>query len=764
MPIDVLTNRYDNGRAGVNSAEVELTPSSISTSAFGKLFSRTVDGDLYAQPLIVSDLWIEGAWRNVVYLATSRNWVYAYDADDQAAHVPLWTRQLGQPVPREAINPTYANFSGEIGITGTPAIERAADGGTIFLAAKSYRPGRGDASFFYRLHALDIVTGEDRTRPVTIEAYLADRPAIRFSSFHNLNRPGLLLQDGVLYLAFGSHDDEGPYHGWILAYDAGTLRQLAVYNTAPDWGEGGIWQSGTGLAGDREGYVYAVVGNGSSPGNSPTPNVKTPEYGNALLKLELDREAGVLAVRDWYTAADVFELNSHDEDLIGGPVLFEQAGPNGETLKYILGGGKDGKFYLADRDSMGKWDPSGVSNICQAEKVCQFHIHGAPVVWVQSNQTISAFVWSEQDKIKALYLKKRAFGPRPYSKSKYELPRDELRMPGGILSLSWNGRDPETAILWATHPTRENAMNKTVAGTLRAYNGRDLRRELWTSDMDAFGADRLGGLAKFSPPVVANGKVYVGTFSRELVVYGLLPHLGPDTARNEYGIFEFRGIGDNILQEGGFAGNRYLLRLSGTGISPADSGSSLPKEGFLFANLQRNTGTGAIMITAQVSGINAPDYPGGRAGLMLRRDVQSFEGHPTESVGYVAILVTQDIEAQFVVRDHVPIAAPADTLKPVRTVGTANGLSFPARFRLTAKPADGRPGWIAVTAEVASPRTAPFRPIGPAAGVEVEFDTAEVGIAGMDINVGLFATAQRDDPVREDAAPAFAHFSNVSVA
>ncbi len=769
MPFDILTNRYDNGRAGVNAAETVLRPSNVGTNTFGKLFTRTVDGDLYAQPLVVGDLWIGSAWRNVVILATSRNWVYAYDADDPAAHVPLWTRQIGPPVPRQAISPTYANFGGQIGITGTPVIERSGDGGTIFLAAKSYRPGRGEAGFAYRLHSLDLLSGEDRARPVLMEAAVDGRPALRLSPFHNLNRPGLLLQDGVVYVAFGSHDDEGPYYGWILAYDASTLRRLAAYNTAPDLGEGGIWQSGTGLAGDGEGHVYAVVGNGKG-NDDPLPEggITAPVYGNAILKLKLDREAGLLRVVDWYTASDVLELNRNDEDLVGGPVLFEQAGRNGRTRRYVLGGGKDGKFYLADRNHMGHWVASGVGNILQAQKVCEFHIHGAPVVWVRSNEAISAFAWSEQDHVKALLLKRRAFGPTPYATSVYGLPRDEYRMPGGILTLSWDGRDPETAILWASHSTRDNAMNKTVAGTLRAFkadapdhSADGLLEELWTSDMDASGNDRLGDLAKFSPPVVANGKVYVGTFSRELAVYGLLESGGKRRDTPEYGVFQFRGVGDGALQVGGLAGGRYSLRLSGKGLGLDADRRPLAKEGFLFANLQRNMAAGTITITARLRGVNAAAEPSGCVGLLLRRDVQTFGGHPQESVGYAAILVRQTLEAEFLVRDHVPLAAPADQLEPVRSVGIVDGLGLPMELRLTIRSAEDRLGVLTVVAELASPRRAGFRPIGPAAGAEVRFDA---DAADMDVYVGLFATAQRDADVSEDAAAALAYFSDVSVA
>ena len=263
MGIDVLTNRYENSRVGVNTKETVLNTKSVSIPTFGKLFARTVDGDLYAQPLIVSDLTIGGMKRDVVFLATSRNWVYAYDAEHPEEVLPLWSRNLGTPVPRDDIFPGYLNFAGEIGITSTPVIERdGKGGGTLYVAAKTRTVEDGNKSLRYEIHALDILTGRNRAihgKPVVIAASVrnAKRGIVEFDARWHLNRAGLLLLNGVLYMAFGSHGDVGEFYGWIMAYDARTLAQLAVCNTAPDWGQGGIWQSGTGLAGDAEGFVYA---------------------------------------------------------------------------------------------------------------------------------------------------------------------------------------------------------------------------------------------------------------------------------------------------------------------------------------------------------------------------------------------------------------------------------------------------------------------------------------------------------------------------
>jgi hypothetical protein len=420
--------------------------------------------------------------------------------------------------------------------------------------------------------------------------------AVQFDAKWHLNRPGLLLLDGVLYLAFGSHGDKGDFWGWIMAYDARTLAQLAVHCTALAWGEGGIWQSGCGLAGEsvtapdgaKRNFVYAVVGNGQKPipdkDDGPVTYLHTipdaitaPFYGNSILKLTLVRTGEPVSsdrprfqgdpdtpfqfdIVDWFTTSDCLDLNENDEDLIGGPVLFSAKGKEGKPQDMVLG--EDGKFYLADRHNLGKWHPvagrdpyqltSGKkitlpyqvtqddietgkhwlrsaggkadNQIIQDDKLCQYHIHGAPTLWQKSDTDVTAYVWSEKDFCKAITFRDGRFGLLQ-STSLYDFPPRELRMPGGILAVSADGARDGTGIVWASHPTDDDGMNKTVRGTLRAFDARDLNVELWNSDKNPDGEDRLGDFAKFCPPVIANGKVYMATFSRELAVYGLLATL-----------------------------------------------------------------------------------------------------------------------------------------------------------------------------------------------------------------------------------------------
>jgi hypothetical protein len=763
--VHVLTNRYDNRRSAVNTREKVLRPDRVSVEQFGKLFTRTVDGDLYAQPLIVSGLHGfkgRGQQRNVVYLASSRNWVYAYDADDPDESIPLWQQNLGPSVPRHAIPPEtegglYTNFGSEVGVTSTPVIDYgAADRpGALYVVAKTWdreaaveadRLARGlkqsrkeagqpdDAesiarlpqvrqaeakAYFYHLHALNLHTGKPLVDAVQIKVLdrALDAKGIFFGARRQLNRPGLLLQKGVLYLAFGSHGDVEPFWGWVMAYDARTLRQRAVYCTAPSgWGEGGIWQSGCGLAGDEEGNVYAVVGNGSKPtsfarengGEKPPEKVKKPVYGNSILKLRLatKRRSGFKVV-DWFTASDCFDLNEFDNDLCAGPVLFEAvlkprpasapgghhgagpAEPQGEEtlLGLVLAGGKDGRFYLADRNDLGNWKPvlrgdpphpvppsETLTNegsedkpdyqwnkkkekyqpdnpIRQSDPLCEFHIHCAPAVWTRSQTDVTAFVWSEKDFLKALKYdaNEGVFRKVPDTTSTYGFPPHQIRMPGGMVSVSSDGGDG--GIVWASHPTDDDAMNKTVRGTLRAFDALDLDRELWTSDQDAEAADRVGSFAKFCPPVVANGKVYLATFSRELVVYGNLTRRSPES-----GIWSLRGIGSTVQGSLLTSCARFDLRSSGVGFGiPTPDPAGGPDaakgtaDGFFFAYREIDTLTEPdITLTAKLTGLRSPHSPAASAGVMIR---QKIDPRPEAAI-HAAVVVTSDRRVLFLRRDR----------------------------------------------------------------------------------------------------------------
>ena len=401
-PVDVLTNRYDNARTGFNLSETVLNTSNVNAVQFGLLFSRAVDGQIYAQPLVVSGLTLPTVGpKTVVYVATANNNVYCFDGVDEAAIRPYWKVNLGLPVPHTDYGGTYHDFKENIGIVSTPVIDVGL--GALWVTAKSKEVRADGTHYLYKLHALNLTDGTEKFGgPVAIADSLSDTyvsgptfpgnganppkgvPAgmVALTAYRHLNRPGLLLDGNVLYLAFGSQGDQQPYHGWILAYDAVTLTLKGVYCNTPTSGEGGIWQSGNGLAADGNGNIYAVAGNGQW---NDVPTSTQPDFGTNVVKLQLS--GGTLNVVDWFSPSDAQALNVNDKDLCSGPVLLP-----GTNL--VLGSGKDGKFYLLDQGNMGKFDSS--SNNSQAHQVFQatvYHIHGTPPCWARPAETLS-YVWS----------------------------------------------------------------------------------------------------------------------------------------------------------------------------------------------------------------------------------------------------------------------------------------------------------------------------------------------------------------------------------
>jgi hypothetical protein len=526
--VDVLTNRYDIGRTGANLREAVLNAKNVASSQFGKIFEREVDGDIYAQPLVKTGVNIPNVGsRDVVYVATVNNSLYAFDATSPAQSSPYWhvtNKVLGEPVPKSDVTDLpagqeYQNFDSRIGIVATPVIDD--QGGTIYVVAQSKSAGE----YHFRLHAFDLATGREKVEmhsPVEIQASYSGNGAanedgrIRFRPRKMLNRSGLLLINGVLYLAFTTHLDGEPKfegHGWIMAYEASSLKQLGAVCTTPDGIQGGVWQSGTGLAAEvRDGapypLVYAVVANGTVGGRN---------FGQSILQLY---PGGMLSIKLAFTPADHAYQNDHDLDLSAGPVLIPD-------LPFVLGCDKAGKCYLVDRSNMRLVQEFQAGlNSYGGERPS--NIHGAPVAWRDSNNNLQLYLWGEEDFLRAFQFD----GQRFVAAGKSTMRAPEKSMPGAMLTLSANGKAADSAVLWASLPISGDANMETVPGVLLAFDASHVEKELWNSEQDS-GNNRLGMFAKFCPPVVANGKVYMATFAdpsaggkstarNKLVVYGLL--------------------------------------------------------------------------------------------------------------------------------------------------------------------------------------------------------------------------------------------------
>jgi len=506
-PLNMLTQHNDNARTGANLHETILNTANVNVKTFGKLWTRDVDGYLYAQPLYVPSLRIPGkGLHNVVFVATAHNSVYALDADDPKATDPLWKINLGPSVPATEIYKTrWTDMRVEIGITSTPVIDLANK--AIYVEAKTKEGG----TYVQRLHALDIMTGKERVgSPVVIKGSAAGtgegslNGRVTFDPVKHLQRAGLLLAGGVVYLGFGSHADDPPFHGWILGYDAKTLARVCVFNVTPNGTEGSVWQAGMGLAADDAGNIYAMTGNGTFDADTGGS-----DYGNSLLKLR--PKPGTLGVVDYFTPYNQAALNEHDTDLGASGALLVP----GTTL--IMGGGKNGWLYLTHRDNLGHIHAGADSQIAQTFQMTPGNIHGAPVYWNGPNGP-QVYIWPEYDHLKAMKFAGGKLVETAASQSEVAVPDG---MPGGFLSVSADGGKAGTGIIWTCTPYDANANWETVPGIVRAYDASDLSHLLWDSKQNA-GRDDVGMFAKFCPPTVINGRVYVSTFSNQLQVYGLL--------------------------------------------------------------------------------------------------------------------------------------------------------------------------------------------------------------------------------------------------
>ncbi len=503
----VLTNRYDNGRSGINSSEALLTTANVNSAGFGLLFSRQVDALVYAQPLVVDRLTMaDNAVRDVVYVATERNTVYAFDANDAAAVAPLWSRNLGPSGPTAGFGCT--DMIPEVGITSTPVIDREA--GAIYVVAK----GQENGTWVQRLHALDLSTGVEKPgSPTTITASVPGTGAgsaggrVTFNAQTALNRPGLLLEGGTVYMAFASHCDFNPYHGWILGYtyDGTRFQQTRVFNVSPNGTQGGIWQAGVGLSSDGT-SIYAATGNGST---NPTSN--PVDASEAVVRISL----ADFSLADYWIPTAYNALNAADSDLSTGAILL--------PYNLVLSGSKDGRLYVLDRTNLGKYNAGGdriLQTLTTPGKANgqRGHLHGGPIYYnVPNGGGEWLYLWPEQGPLIGYRMDPVTHRLQvPFVESDVYTPGH----PGGFLALSSNGAAAGSGILWASIPLGD-AWHETVPGGVYAFDAADVSRLLWSSEQNTQ-RDRLGNFAKFCPPVVANGHLYMATFSNALRVYGLL--------------------------------------------------------------------------------------------------------------------------------------------------------------------------------------------------------------------------------------------------
>ncbi len=506
----------DPPRTGQNLQEYALSPATVSSS-FGKRWSCPVDGDIYAQPLYVANLAIAGSAHNVLFVATQHDSLYAFDADDPSCTTYWRVSFLGSGVssiPTADYVPSCTDIPTEIGITGTPVIDAAAQ--VLYVVAATKEGG----NYVQRLHALSLATGaEQANSPVPIQASVPINSggSVTFSPFWQNQRAGLAITGGGVFIAWSSHCDVGPWHGWLIRYDATTLAQTAIFNSTPNGQEGGIWMSGGAPAIDSSGSLYVTTGNGSFDDSTP-PLAPNNDFSMSFLRFD----PTILAVRDFYTPSNEYVWSGHDWDIssAGITILPDGIGPTGHP-NLLVGSDKQSHLWLIDRNAMGEFNSAADNTVQYLTLPNSSDCGDACVYATPGYHNGTVYIAYGYGPLTALRLANGLFNanaqavavPSSLSTEIYDFPSP---------SPSISGSPAGNALVWVLDNSlyQGNIHAPAGAAILRAYDATNLGATLYSSA--TLGADTAGNAVKFTVPVIANGHVYVGG-ARQLTVYGLAP-------------------------------------------------------------------------------------------------------------------------------------------------------------------------------------------------------------------------------------------------
>jgi hypothetical protein len=497
----VTTSQYDNARSGANRFETALTPRNVNVRHFGKRLTLKVDGDVYSQPLFLTGLDIPGKGRHdVLFVATEHDSVYAFDAYGHPAS-PLWRvnflRKGVTTVPADDVQCPF--IEPEVGITPTPVIDE--DTGTLYVLARTKEQTGSQRSAHYtqRLHALAVTTGVEKFGgPVDIKATINGKGTssqsgkVEFDPLRENPRASLLLANGLVYLTWASSCDVGPYHGWVMAYDAQTLKQKAVFNASPDGGDSGIWASDTGPAADESGNLFLATGNG---GFDAAKGGR--DYGDSALKLK----GQSLKLDDYFAPFNVDKLDAGDNDLgSGGPVLLPlQSGPHRHL---VVIAGKGGTIYLIDRDHMGHYQPNDDSQAVQTIPSAGGGVFGSMAYW---NHNLYVLSNSSNDALRQFFVHEGKLMLKAASGS---------RFPATAATPTVSANGARDGVLWVLRSKNDGN------GILYAFDAADSSHLLYDSEQNP-SRDRAGVTLHFNIPTIMNGHVYVGA-KHQVDVYGLL--------------------------------------------------------------------------------------------------------------------------------------------------------------------------------------------------------------------------------------------------
>ena len=682
---DVTTGGYDNSRTNSNLNETILSPSNVKASTFGRLFALSVDGQIYAQPLYKQNVTIAGqGTHNVIFVATTHNTVYAFDADTPAT--PLWSVNLGPSVPvsnYQSDTGAYTDLTPENGILGTPVIDP--NTGALYVVAATYENG----SFFYRLHVLDTGSGAELFgAPTTVALQVpgigdnSTNGTVAFDTAQHIQRPALLLANGYVYVAFGSHGDAAPYHGWLVAYSAQNVQSRpVVFNASPNGSGGSIWQSGRGPAADDAGNVYVVTSNGDSD--------FTSNYSNAVLRLDPTH----LTVSDWFAPFDFQALSDGDEDLGSSGALLI---PNTNLL---VTGGKAGVLYVMDRTALGQTHAND-SQILQRIDMGQFGIFNM-ALW---NRPDGALLYTHvgNSPVVTYKLSGTQFSSSPVAQS-----LSAFVVPFQGMTLSANGTQAGSGILWVTGA---NTWPLPASGVLHAYNADGLN-EIWNSTMSD--SDALGGFVKFANPTVANGKVYVPTMDYQLLVYG--PKANGTTSPS------VTGIVNAASYSGGSVAPGEMIAIYGQNLGP--SGIAVGS----FAN-SGDTNTQLYGTQVTFNGIPAPlvyTSSGAVAAIV-----------PFEIAGSTSATVSVSYNGQAASTQTVQVVDALPGLFSADSSGSGPGAILNADYTLNSSANPAAPGSIVVLYATGGGQTNPASTSGSLATEAMQLvDGTSVTIGGKPAQV-----------------------------
>jgi len=503
---DVLTYHNDNARTGQNLAETILAPANVNPTSFGKVASYPLDGAVYAQPLYEANVPFGKSFINVVFVATTNDSVYAFNAnstDPQTAllwHTSFLNPAAGVTTASGADLGVAGSFD-KLGIVGTPVIDSST--GTLYVADLLKITSGGTSRIVEQLNALDITTGAEKFgAPVNIEATVPGTGegsnTVTFNPQKELQRSGLLLLNGVVYVGFTSFNLQLPYHGWLIGYNASNLEQVAVFNTTPNSVQGGIWMAGGAPASDGS-SIFVATGNGPFDAD-----VGGLEYGDSFLRLTTG-----LQVADYFTPSDQAYLADKDEDLGSGGVVVLPSQVGG-SAPLLVGAGKEGAIYLVNRNNLGQFDPNANHVVQNTSQRFLGVVNGGDGEWLGGFGTPAYFnntlyYGSPGRPLQAFRIANGQIDFTPTSRS-----ATNYAYPGATPSVSASGT--ANGIVWT--------LEKGNPAVLHAYNAANLAVELYNSNM-AGPRDQLGGGVTFAVPTVAGGKVFVGT-QNSLTIFGEL--------------------------------------------------------------------------------------------------------------------------------------------------------------------------------------------------------------------------------------------------